>query len=224
MDQQLGDLEAQVPTLSPGVTVLTATLRSSAHHQLVLATLQSDRGPVIWIDAGDTASTYTLYELTHRRRLLEEISIARAWTAYQHHSLIRQAIKDVTPRTRLVVVPNVEALYLVDDVDDDEADWLLHSTIRTLAALAQARSIPILLTSARPDVLPDDCIDAELEWEQTPEGATFAGDAGRTMLHRGAWWWQTTIPYWVDLFGGMEQDRWESMDTFVYGSPAILEY
>lgn len=225
MDRQLDALDARVPALEPGVTMLAADERSMGHHHLVLGALQDDRGPVIWIDAGDTASTYALHDLTHNPRLLGGIRIARAWTAYQHHTLIKRAVERASPRTKLVVVPNVDILYRSDDIADDEAMWLLRTSLTLLAELASALSLPVLATAADPDRLPvTELIDHELEWEDSPEGGTFAGEAGRSLLYRGHWWWQTTIPYWVDLVGVRTDEPWATTPALGQPEPALLEY
>ena len=225
MDRQLGDITARVPTLEPGVTVVYADERSTAHHQLVLATLQEHRGPAIWIDAGDTASTYALYELTSNPRILDGLSIARAWTAYQHHTLIRQSVERANARTRLLVVPNVHTLYQVEDVPSDEGDWLLSASLTILGELARSLSIPVLLTCPTRATLPDGAaVDHEFEWERTAEGDTFVGADGQSTIYRGAWWWQTPIPYWVELFGARDEQRWTPAEPTMTAEPAILEY
>lgn len=207
MDRHLGDLEGAVPSLDPGVTQLLGTEeRTTAHHRLVLAHLQTDQGPVHWVDARDTASTYAFHTLTRNRGLLEAIKIARAWTAYQHYTLVRKLIEIVTARTRLVVLPNVCSLYRDDDLDEQEAERLLAATLTTISELAAARDIPVLLTAipSERDCL-ESYVDHQLTWEQTRAGDTFRGEDFRPMAYQGPRWWQTTIPYWVDLFGVAEE-------------------
>lgn len=211
MDQTLGET---MPALDPGVTwLIDASDRSTAHHQLVLEHLASDRGQVLWIDARDTASTYALHALARRPRLLDPIRIARAWTAYQHHSLVRRLVERASDRTRLVVLPHVCSLYRDDDLADQEATQLLASTLETLAALADALAVPVLLTAPETERQAlDPVTDRELTCEATEQGYTFVGESFRTTIYHTADGWQTTIPYWVELLGALqrgEDDPWE---------------
>lgn len=219
MVRHLGDIEEAVPALAPGVTrLLGVDERSTAPHRLVLAHLQADAGSVLWVDARDTASTYALYALTRNRRLLDAIELARAWTAYQHHTLVRQLVERVTPRTSLVVLPNVCSLYRDDDLGDREADRLLGATLSTVAELANARELPALLTADRAErAILESFADHTYTWEQTRHGETFHGEDFQPPAYPGAGWWQTTVPYWVELLGATEQgiaaaDSWTSPD------------
>lgn len=220
MTRHLDDLEGAVPTLEPGVTrLLDDDERSIAHHDLVLAHLQVDRGQVLWVDARDTASTYALYGRTRNRRLLASIEVARAWTAYQHHTLVRRLVKRATPRTRLLVLPNVCSLYRDDDLGNREAECLLAATLTTVSELADAIQVPALLTtmpSEREALEP--YTDRDLTWKRTRHGDTYAGDGFRPTAYRGPWWWQTTIPYWLDMVGATE-GRSRPVDPWTADAP-----
>lgn len=196
-----------MPALPDGVTWLVdADDRSTAPHQLVLGQLAADRGQVLWIDARDTASTYALYPLASSSRRLEPIRIARAWTAYQHHTLVRRAVDRASTRTRLLVLPHFCSLYRDDDLDPAVAGRLLAASLHTLSALAGALDLPVLLTApaAERNVL-EPVADHELRCERTDHGYAFAGEAFRTTVYHERGWWQTTIPYWVELLGAMRR-------------------
>lgn len=200
-----------MPTLPPGVTWLIDTSsRSAAPHRLVLGQLAVERGQVLWIDARDVASTYTLYPAATSPRQLSPIQIARAWTAYQHHTLIRRAVERASERTRLIVLPHVCSLYRDDDLDDQEADRLLGASVHTLSALADALGVPVLLTApaAERSAL-EAVVDHELRCESTEYGYAFTGDAFQTTVYHEQDWWQTTIPYWVELLGAVRRGETE---------------
>ena len=208
MDRQLGDVAASVPRLDAGVTLLYGDERSTAHHKLVLAELQAERGPVSWIDAGDTASTYALYECTTNQRLLEPISIARAWTAYQHHTLAQRTADRATASTQLIVAPNVDLLYRDDDVATADGTWLLDSTLDTLTSVADRHDVTLLLTTSGTSFPRLDIIDRELTAEATSEGAVYRGADPSGDLYRHHACWQTTLPYWTELLGTARSERW----------------
>lgn len=227
MAHSLDDMAGAMPTLGPGVTRLCSEARSTAHHRLVLAHLQAARGQVLWVDARDTASTYTLYALAGNHRLLAPIEIARAWTAYQHHTLVRRLVERASPRTRLLVLPNVCSLYRDDDLDEQEASRLLDASMTTLTELAHALEVPVLLTAApseRGSLEP--YTDHELSWRRTDHGDTFTEAGSPPMVYRNSRWWQTTIPYWADLFGVVAAgedvfDPWPQAMETVQASIAI---
>ena len=202
MDRQQRQAVGGTPTLEPGVTTLIGDRRSTAPHRIALATLRAEHGQAIWIDAGDTASTYTLHTVAQSARQLDGIAIARAWTAYQHHTLVKQAISRVSSRTRLLVAPNVCSLYRDNDLAEDEANQLLAATLRLLAELAETVSIPVLVTARESEsAVLEPLADHELIYKQTVVGDIILDPTDKTTGYHGHGWWQTTIPYWVDLLG-----------------------
>lgn len=195
-----------VPTLEPGLTLFRSPgPRSSAIHRVVLATLRESSGLAYWLDARNVASTYTLYDLADSHRRLRRLRIARAFTAYQHHALGRELVERVDGRTGLLVAPNVTALYRDDDVPRYQRDRLLESTVRSLSALAAGREMPVVLTvpEGRDAGPVADHADRELRCERTDQGYRFVGPDTETTVYWGDGYWQTTIPYWVELLGAV---------------------
>ncbi|MDG5777519.1 hypothetical protein VB773_13375 [Haloarculaceae archaeon H-GB2-1] len=195
------------PDLDPGLTVLrTPNARSTALHRLVLATLPTVSGTTYWMDARNTASTYALYDMASSPRRLDGVRIARAFTAYQHHDLVKRTVREATARTGFLVAPNVASLYRDDDLPDHEREGLFAASLRTLAELAGALDVPILASVTGEDELAAaalDRADRELTCERTPFGYRYDGDDFETRAYDCGGYWQTTIPYWVDLFGAV---------------------
>ncbi|QLG63169.1 P-loop NTPase family protein [Halorarum salinum] len=194
-----------LPTLEPGVTVLRPPdPRSTALHRLVAETLAGGGGPAYWVDARNAANTHALYDVAPSRRTLSGLVVARAFTAYQHAGLIHELPRRVRPGTRLVVAPNVAALYRDGDVADAAATRLLEASLGYLAELADALDCPVLTSATGEDELAAravDVADAVVDCERTRLGLTYdAPGFTPSGYHRGGYW-QTTIPYWVDLFG-----------------------
>jgi len=199
-----------VPALDPGLTLLRPPgPRSTALHRVALATLAATSGVAYWVDARNAADTYALYDLADSARRLDRLRVARAFTAYQHHALGRRVVERVDTRTGLIVAPNVAALYRDEDVPRYRRERLLDSTVRALAALADAREIPTLVSvPADRDPGPvADRADCEIRCERTDLGYRFEGPGVETTVYVGDGYWQTTIPYWVDLLGAVEDER-----------------
>ena len=192
-----------VPDLSPGVTVLWAPPRSTALHRLALSALHDRDGTARWLDARDVASTTLLTELA-TPRTLRRLRVARTWTAYQHHELVRRLPGEVDGRTELVVLPAVASLYEDDDVPSPEDRRYLRSTLGILAELARVADLAVLVSAARAGPfapLVREHADREVAVEATPLGHRFVADGFETTAYWGEGYWQTTIPYWVDLLG-----------------------
>lgn len=199
-----------LPTIDPGLTLLrTEQPRSSALHRVALQTIRRTDGRAYWLDARNTASTYALHELATHRRLLRRIRIARAFTAYQHFSLVERLVSAVDPRTGCLVVPNAPSLYRDDDVPGHEARPLLETAVSALQAVSTTYDIRVLLTDAGPrDDLADivgATADAIYCAEPTALGYRFTGPDFETTVYWDDSGWQTTIPYWVDLYGAADK-------------------
>lgn len=209
--QQLGNdtqFDPTIPAARPGLTALQCPHpRSGALHRVALQTIQDTDGPVYWVDARNTASTYALSQLAPAEHVLDDVQIARAFTAYQHFRLVERVINQVTPRAGCIVVPNLPALYRDDDVPGHEATDMLDAVLDGLTTLADTLETPVLVSTTGSDRLATKVRDRatrEIECIETAFGYRFDGD---DVDAHGYWqdgYWQTTIPYWVDLFGPAE--------------------
>ncbi|MFP4590540.1 MAG: hypothetical protein ACLFMX_04080 [Halobacteriales archaeon] len=194
-----------LPTLAVGLTHLEAAdPRTGALHRLALADLAGAEGRGYWIDARNAASTYALRE-AGGRRARAALRVARAFTAYQHHTLVREvATGGFEPA--LVVAPCLDALYADDDVPAHQAEALLDDVLDTLEALGA--EAPVLVTTGG-TALADRIAaraDHAITARETDLGTAFEAEAFRTTAYRGPGFWQTTIPYWVDLLGRHDPD------------------
>ncbi|ARS89128.1 hypothetical protein [Natrarchaeobaculum aegyptiacum] len=193
-----------------GLTLLeVSSPRSTVVHRLVCDRLAAMAGrSAYWIDARNTASTHALYEHAPSRRTLAGLEIARAFTAYQHHSLVREVVRRAGSGAGLVVAPNVASLYQDPDLPSWEREDLLAASLETLSALSAALECPVVVTTADGDAAETvaDYADATVECVQTREGVRLEGEDDEPFT-AGYWhgrYWQTTIPYWADLFGTVE--------------------
>ncbi|MFC4543890.1 hypothetical protein ACFO5R_18345 [Halosolutus amylolyticus] len=194
--------------LDPGLTLLrTESPRSTIVHRLACDRLADADGPAYWIDARNAAATHVLYDCVPRPRMLDDLRVARAFTAYQHHSLVRAVTRRARPDTDLLVAPNVAALYRDDDVAEWERD-LLAASLETLSELGRVLECPVLVTSASDADAKriTDRATTTIDCVRTREGIRLESADG-DRLTEGYWhgeYWQTTIPYWVDLCGAVD--------------------
>ncbi|WP_254763193.1 hypothetical protein [Natrinema marinum] len=206
--------------LEPGVTLLNVpSPRSGIVHRLVCDRLADDAGggdggSAYWIDARSAASTHALYDRASSPRVLEPLRVARAFTAYQHHSLVRTVARRAGPTTALLVAPNVASLYRDDDLAAWEREDLLAASLEILSELGRVLDCPVLLTSAGDGDEGSDAVadraDTVIECTRTREGIRFeaAGDGPSSTDATAGYWhgsvWQTTIPYWVEVCGAVD--------------------
>lgn len=204
----------------PGVTLLEVpSRRSTVVHRLACDRLADVAGgraagsgagaTAYWIDARNAAATHVLYDCAASPRILDGLEIARAFTAYQHHTLVREVVRRAGPGTDLVVAPNVADLYRDPDLPEWERTDLLAATLETLSELGRVLECPVVVTAADADDADRIAADAavEIECVRTREGLRLdrADDDGT--ITAGYWhgrYWQTTIPYWVDVCGAVE--------------------
>jgi hypothetical protein len=193
------------PDPDPGLYVLATAERTTAIHDFALSALPT-AAEAYWIDARNTAATHALYGAASDERHLRGLRVARAFTAYQHHRLVRNVVERAGPRTALVVAPNVESLYGDDDLADWEAADLLEATLTCLAELAAAAGIPVLCTTAGEGERARACREHAgevIECRETRFGHAFDGAGVETTAYRLGGFWQTTIPYWLDRCGSV---------------------
>lgn len=215
MSQHLtAEVSKTFPTLEEGVSHLERpTQRSIALHRIVIQELQERDGVTFWVDSRNNASTYILNDLAPSPRTLEGIQIARAFTAYQHHTLVRKLIEKITPRTSLVVIPCIPSLYGDDDVPGQEGEDLLEASLSILRELSDAYEIPVLVTtsgeSQRMRQLVTEYSETTIEATKTDQGFKYSTDEFETQIYWDDGFWQTTIPYWVELLGAVNEETIE---------------
>lgn len=193
---------AQLPTLDPGLTFLDVADAPAALYQVVGSHLAERSGPAYWVDARNAASPAALRDHAPAAAT-RNLRVARAFTGYQHYELVRSLPNEVHPETELVVAPNVAALYEDDDVPDEEAATMFEATLALLAATGAAVDAPVAVTApgARRTGQVRQAADRVVAAERTRAGLALAGDSFRSDVYWHDGWFQTTIPYWVDLLG-----------------------
>lgn len=194
---------AQFPTLEAGVTFLDDRDAPAALYRLIGDHLAGTDGPAHWLDARNAAVPAVI-----RRhavgRTAESIRVARAFTAYQHYELARELPRRVSPRSSLVVAPNVAALYTTDDVPACERETMFAATLAVLGELADALDLPVVVTAAAERERVREAADRTVEATETRAGMRVDGPDFGTDVYWQPGGYQTTIPYWIDLLGTAE--------------------
>lgn len=191
-----------LPTLTPGVTVLTADAVGPLH-ALILDHLLVEDGQAVWVDSHGRATMAPLARLAPSGRVLDKVAVARGFTAYQHYSLVedlRTRLDDRTADVALVAVPVVDWHYRTDDLRETEGAAMLGGVADHLAAIAAAHDLPVLATRETADAFSspiETVADATLACELTRFGPRFVGETFETLVYpHGDGTVQTTLAFW----------------------------
>ena len=197
---------SETPPLESGLVFVEDPDRGAIQRLVLGADVDAE---TLWIDTGGVAETYGLLDDT--RRDWQGIRIARAFQAHQHNQLVHDTLEEASGRTDLLVATNVAAHYEKADHPDEEIDRLFAASVTLLSALAHSLDVPCLVSAPyaseeKRELIRDLAVD-EIEVERTGLGYRFASEDFETMGYWQCGWWQTTIPYWVDLFGVAPEDE-----------------
>ncbi|RDI72658.1 P-loop NTPase family protein [Halopelagius longus] len=177
----------ELPTLDTGVTLLEMEDRASgALHSLVLDHILLESGSAVWIDSRGNGTTQPMAELAPSMRVLNRVHIARAFTPWQHYSLIDDIPAELPDDVELVVLPDVDAFYRADDLGSQEADQMLTAALRRVVRLAVDYDLPVLVTRTTDDAFSEPVADVSttvLQCEQTAFGPRFSGDEFETLVY-----------------------------------------
>ena len=202
----------ELPTLGDGVTLLETTDRATgALQSLVLDEVLLGNGPAAWVDTHGHGTTRPLARLAPSMRVLERIDIARAFTPWQHLSLLRDLKDEVSDETALVVLPEFDGFYRSDEVSDTEGERMLTEGISLVVDLVDKCEVSALLTRVHRDELSASIprfADEVIEYELTRFGPRFVGDEFETLIYSvGDGVVQTTLAFWERVL----QERYPSL-------------
>lgn len=191
----------ELPTLESEIILLESeSAPMPVLPSLILDQVLTGNGPAYWIDAGGHAQTTVLSELTPDPRVLDRIQIARAFTPYQHVTLLSTLDATAAETPGIIVCPAFDLLYRENDLPETTAQEFL---LRGLAAVAGSRrthECPLIITRTK-----DDTLSAPLEaaatrtvhCESTRFGPRFIGDDFETLVYPETnGWAQTTLAFW----------------------------
>lgn len=196
------DTAPELPSIE-GITLLEATDQTTgALQSLVLDHVLASNGPALWIDSRGNAATTNLARIAPSLRTLNEISVARGFTAYQHYSLVTDLADIVDGSTELIVLPLVDWFYTEDDVRGDRGEEMLASALDIIEEVSKSHEVPVLLTREHRSgigQLVESIVDETLECYYSEFGPRFSGDDFETMIYRQNGYIQTTFAFWRKL-------------------------
>lgn len=196
------DLEGQIefPSLDRGVTLLSMDDRATgALQSLVLDHLLMNDGEARWIDSRNNATTTTLARVAPSMRILDRIQVARAFTPFQHYSIVEELPDTVLPETSIIVLPAIDWFYTEDELRRAEGQAMLDGVLEIVSEIAATHEIPVVISrhaSQAPGEAIDPHVDAEIECTLTRFGPRFSGSEFETLLFECETGVQTTLAFW----------------------------
>jgi hypothetical protein len=135
---------------SRGVSYLASVLCVRAQFPSQVGGLASQ---AVFIDGGNTFQLYQVTRLAQLyglepTRVLKQIQIARAFTAYQLTSLIMDKLAEAVQATeaKLVVVSDIAGLFLDEAIADEEAQAIYRQVINYLVEFTKQRRLIVVAT------------------------------------------------------------------------------
>jgi len=135
---------------SPSVISLTSLLCVRAQLPIQLGGLGSN---VVFIDGGNTFRLYNIARLAQLQKLnptkvLEQIFISRAFTAYQLTCLIMEKLEETIKKynTKLVVISDIAGFFLDNDIQQQEAQRIYSQIVSYLSNFARKHKITVIAT------------------------------------------------------------------------------
>lgn len=191
--------QERLPTLQKGINILrTSENRSHAIHSLAINHLLLFGGDAVWIDSGNLCSSELVSRLSPVETMLERIKVARAFTAYQHFSLVETVSRSIDSRTNLIVVPLADLFYQKDPLNRKEGFKLLSRTMQNIRNVSSRYGIPVLLTESKESVFDTVSRYGEntIKCENTRMGLKFSSNSFKTLTYSGPGYLQTTLRLW----------------------------
>ena len=143
----LGDLAVLQGT---SVSTLTSMLCVKAQLPTQLGGLQSS---VIFIDGGNTFRLYQIAQLAqihhlNPKKVLDNIFVSRAFTAYQETALIRHHLKEAVKKynAKIVIISDIAGFFLDKDIPEDEAQRIFSQVTTFLSNFARENQIIVIAT------------------------------------------------------------------------------
>lgn len=190
----------EFPTLEPGITLLSMDERATgALQSLILDHLLLNSGEAYWVDARNNAVTTTLSQVAPSMRVLDRIQVARAFTAFQHHSIVTDLVEAADTAASMIVLPEVDWFYTGDELARGEGERMLDDVLEILTSIADDLQVPIIVSSATdgaPGKPLSTAAETVIECTLTQFGPRFSGSEFETLMFDCGTGVQTTLAFW----------------------------
>jgi hypothetical protein len=188
------------PRIASGINLVHKPEELPVFQSFVAAELEGRNNTAVWIDSKNESSTYALASFGSPG-IMEKVRIGRAFTPFQHHSLIHQVDEFIQENTKLLVLPNLDYFYLDGQIKDWEAEELFQEIWKQILDLRYQYDLKVLvsLSSWKSDLTHPVIRDAEnsIKVEKTSQGWKYESDDFEQHAYRDGGEVQTTVSCWM---------------------------
>lgn len=210
---------SQLPTLQTGINTITSGTGTATLPALVLNQLMMFGGNAIWIDANNMAQTGPIARLSPSKTVLERITVARAFTPYQHVSLTEDLPARADRKTSLFVLPCIDYLYNEETLADQEQETLFETAIAIIERECERYDVPALITTTGSSLTGSIPVEQSIRCTQTSEGVRISTERFETLVYQGQGYIQTTLRFWEQLLAETyERTRKEPVEASIRGT------
>jgi len=191
----------KVPDIEKGITRIECE-PDTPIFQAILGKNLSLTGKALWIDSGNTSSTYALTSQGDEN-ILQRVRIGRAFTEFQHHHLVNRIEEFLNPETEYLVLPNIDQQYKKSNASSKEVKDLFRDVLSKILSVKRDKSeIKIIYSFASDD---GSAINMELrkrtenviQIEENSHGLENSLTQEEKMFYRIQGGIQTTMPFWT---------------------------
>jgi len=153
----------------------------------------------VWIDTGNESSTYALS--AQKTEILDKVKIARAFTPFQHHTLIQNLEETIEDKTEILVIPNIDMMYSNGQINEWEAEELFKESWNKIKEIKQNYNIKILVSTVNsvPGLKIKSEANHRIEIQETEQGDRYEGDKFQQNAYRRRNSLQTTLSAWQNM-------------------------
>lgn len=190
----------KVPEVETGITRIEYDAETPIF-QVILGKNLSLTGKALWIDSGNTSSTYALASRGDED-ILQRVRIGRAFTEFQHHHLVNRIEEFLTPETEYIVLPNIDQQYKKSGASRKEVKDLFKDVLSKILSVKRDRpDIRIVYSFSLDD---SSAINLQLRKrtenivniDENSQGLDSSLEKREKMFYRTHGFIQTTIPFW----------------------------
>jgi hypothetical protein len=188
------------PDLETGINLIRKPDKLPVFQSLIASELGNKGGNAVWIDTRNESSTYALSS-QGGPDILEKVKIGRAFTPFQHHSTVNQLEEFLDEKTELLVLPNIDHLYIDGQLSEWEAQELFEETWDKIIEIQEKYSLKVLVSANQNSsfyyyVSADS--DNRIKVDKTSQGWKYDSEGFDQMAYRDSESVQTTMPYWFE--------------------------
>lgn len=188
------------PSLKQGFNLVKTEKSYPALQVLLSKELEDTDSNAVWIDSGNESSTYALSAASKKPGIMDKVKIGRAFTPFQHHSLIHELEKFIDQKTRVLVLPNPELLYTDGQINRFESLELFKEAWGKIVEIQEKQGLKVLVSQigeiSEHTTILENYADQHIKIENTDSGRKYDSEDFENLFYREKGLIQTTIPFW----------------------------